>query len=210
MQGRQSLEPSYDNLSVQELVRMAVDGDQEAFWELYRRHSPLIFSRAYRLLGSREDAEDVLQNTFMIAWDKLAGGMHPDDFAAWLHGILRHTVWSAIRKRKNWEIFKEKVVHLGDFLHRTFVRVREPDAEDGHFVLSLLEQTVPQRVGSKIRPVAEYMFEFYEKSGDFPSVRDIEELFAMGHGTAQRWRQQVLEVCQQVASAHGFTLEDQV
>jgi len=186
---------------------MAIGGDQEAFRELYRRYGPLLFGRAYRSLNDRHDAEDAVQDTFMVAWEKMAGLRHPDRFPSWLQGILENKIKEAIRKRKRQKIFQEKVVHLGDLSHKDIGKVPEQGEEDWHFIFVLLEKTVPKLVGKKIKVVAKFMFESYRKSEEFPSVRSIEGMFNLSHGTAQRWRERVVEKCQQIASAHGFSLD---
>jgi len=205
--GSNRLESSYGKFSDEEMVRMATGGDQEAFWEVYRRYGPLLFGRAYRSLNDQHDAEDVVQDTFMVAWENLARLRHPDRFPGWLQGILGHKIKKVIRKRKKQKFFREKVVHLGDLSHKDIGKVPEQGKEDWYFIFVLLEKTVPKLVGKKIKVVAKFMFDSYRKSEEFPSVRSIEGKFNLSHGTAQRWRERVVEKCQQIASAHGFSLD---
>jgi DNA-directed RNA polymerase specialized sigma24 family protein len=47
-------------------------GDVEAFGELYAQYQPLIFRFAYRMLGNREDADDIGQETFVRAYQAVA------------------------------------------------------------------------------------------------------------------------------------------
>lgn len=201
------MELPYSKFSDEELVMMAIGGDMEPFRELYRRYSPFLFSRANHLLNDRYDAEDVVQDTFMVAWENLARLRHPDMFSGWLQGILGHKIKEIFRKRKKQKIFQEKVVHLGDFSHKEIEKVPEQGEEDWHFIFAILEKTVPKLVGRKIKAVAKFMFESYRKSEEFPSVRTIEGTFDLSHGTAQRCRERVIEKCRQIASAHGFTLD---
>ncbi len=201
------MEPSYSDFSDEELVRIAVGGDQEAFREVYRRYSPLLFGRACRLLANLHDAENVVQDTFMVAWENLVRLRRPDRFPGWLQGILGHKIKEVVRRRKKQEIFQKNLVHLADVLHRQYGKVPEPGEEDWHFIFVVLERTVPKLVGRKVKAVARFMFEFYRKSDEFPSVRSIEGTFDLSHGTAQRRRERVIEKCQQIASAHGFSLD---
>ena len=53
-------------------MRQIVAGDEEAFREFYRRHSPLAMALCLRILGDRADAEDVLADVFCELWEKSA------------------------------------------------------------------------------------------------------------------------------------------
>ncbi len=54
-----------------ELVRRLVDGDKPALSQLYKRLGPTAFALALRLLGSWREAEDVLHDVFIEAWQKV-------------------------------------------------------------------------------------------------------------------------------------------
>lgn len=81
-----------DTESAELAVRLA-GGDREALAEIYRRWSPLVHTIALRALGTREDAEDVVQQVFVAAWRGRAT-LRPDrgSPAAWLVGITKHRV----------------------------------------------------------------------------------------------------------------------
>lgn len=76
-----------------ELAARLSGGDREALAEMYRRWSPLVHTIALRALGTREDAEDVVQQVFVAAWRGRAT-LRPDrgSPAAWLVGITKHRV----------------------------------------------------------------------------------------------------------------------
>lgn len=50
------------------LLRDVANGDRAAFQSLYERHATVLFSLALKILGTRVDAEDVLQETFLQVW----------------------------------------------------------------------------------------------------------------------------------------------
>ncbi len=76
-----------------ELAARLAGGDREALAEMYRRWSPLVHTIALRALGTREDAEDVVQQVFVAAWRGRAT-LRPErgSPAAWLVGITKHRV----------------------------------------------------------------------------------------------------------------------
>lgn len=75
-------------MSDDELVRAALGGDPGAFARLVDRHYDRCARYAYRMLGTREDAEDAVQETFLRAHRALARYEARDTFGAWVTHIL--------------------------------------------------------------------------------------------------------------------------
>ena len=69
------------------LVRRAQRGDRLAFERLVDRHQHRLFTLAARTLGSREDAEDAVQDAFVRAWRGLGGFRGGSLFSTWLYRI---------------------------------------------------------------------------------------------------------------------------
>lgn len=76
------------DLSDAELIRAVLDGRTEAYAELVRRHRDAQFRYALRMLGDRDDADDVLQSAFVRAFRSLASCRDPEHFGAWLRRIV--------------------------------------------------------------------------------------------------------------------------
>jgi RNA polymerase sigma-70 factor (ECF subfamily) len=72
-----------------ELVRQVLQGNMGAFAELVRRHAARIAAVCRARVVHREDVEDLVQETFFRALDRLADLREPECFAAWLCGIAR-------------------------------------------------------------------------------------------------------------------------
>jgi RNA polymerase sigma-70 factor (ECF subfamily) len=68
-------------------VAKARGGDEDAFRVLVERHSRSVFRLAYRMTGSAEDAEDVVQETFVRAYRQLGRFEERSNFATWLYRI---------------------------------------------------------------------------------------------------------------------------
>ena len=58
----------YPLLADEDLISLVGDGDAEAFATLYDRHSRAAYSLAYRMMGERQAAEDLLQDAFLKVW----------------------------------------------------------------------------------------------------------------------------------------------
>jgi RNA polymerase sigma-70 factor (ECF subfamily) len=89
-------------MSDAELVRRARDGDPTAFEALVDRHYGDCLRYAFRMLGDRADAEEVVQDTFVRAYRSLRRYRERDQFRAWLLRILINRCRSraaALRRR---------------------------------------------------------------------------------------------------------------
>jgi RNA polymerase sigma-70 factor (ECF subfamily) len=71
-----------------DLVRRALAGDTGAYAGLVTRYRDRLARYAVHMLGSREDAEEALQDAFVRGYRALARCDDPERFGPWLHGIL--------------------------------------------------------------------------------------------------------------------------
>ncbi len=72
----------------QELVKQLQEGDRNAFDQLYLLYSPQAYRTAYFLTGSRADAEDVVQETFVQVWLFIRQLKDSSGFRSWFYRIL--------------------------------------------------------------------------------------------------------------------------
>lgn len=82
------------------LVKKAKSGDFRAFEELVSRNEGRIYSIAYRMLGNKDDAKDILQETFMKAFKKLPDFKEESSFSTWITRIALNEVFMKLRKEK--------------------------------------------------------------------------------------------------------------
>jgi RNA polymerase sigma-70 factor (ECF subfamily) len=73
-----------------DLVDRSRRGDREAFEALYRRHRDWVVSLAFRFCGNREDALDVLQETFLYVFRKLPRLELTSRFTTFLYPAVKH------------------------------------------------------------------------------------------------------------------------
>jgi RNA polymerase sigma-70 factor (ECF subfamily) len=74
-------------------------GDHEAFRHLVERHSRGVFRLAYRLTGHEQDAEDVVQETFLRAFRQIRRFEARSSFATWLYRITVNCSHDLLRQR---------------------------------------------------------------------------------------------------------------
>jgi RNA polymerase sigma-70 factor (TIGR02960 family) len=79
------------------MLGRARSGDEEAFRQLVDPHRRELQLHCYRILGSLQDAEDLLQETLLAAWRGLPGLQQPESLRAWLYRIATNRCMNALR-----------------------------------------------------------------------------------------------------------------
>jgi RNA polymerase sigma-70 factor (ECF subfamily) len=83
-----------------ELAARCRAGDADAFEELYRQHARRLFSLVVRMIGSPDDAEDLLQEVFLQAHRKLAGFRGESTLGTWLYRLTTNHCLDHLRGRQ--------------------------------------------------------------------------------------------------------------
>ena len=83
-----------------ERIERILRGDSTAFRELVNRHKDYAFTLAYRILNSREDAEEAAQDAFVRAYNGLAAFNREAKFTTWLYRIVVNCALTVQQRRK--------------------------------------------------------------------------------------------------------------
>jgi len=98
--GKRAVASSCDGAADEELVAAAKKGDQLAFESLAKRHQRRIFAVAFRYTRVREDAEDIVQETFQKAFVHLQKFEGKSSFSTWLTRIAINEALMSLRRRR--------------------------------------------------------------------------------------------------------------
>ena len=82
------------------LIAECLQGRSAAFGELVRRYQDRLYNTAYRLTGNAEDAQDVVQEAFLSAYQSLGSFKGDSLFFTWLYRIAVNTAISLKRKQR--------------------------------------------------------------------------------------------------------------
>src|SRR4026208_339013 len=82
------------------VLARARQGDSEAFRALVERHGRSVFRLAYRMTGNEQDAEDVVQESFLRAYKQLGRFESRANFGTWLYRIVAHCSLDLMRSRQ--------------------------------------------------------------------------------------------------------------
>jgi RNA polymerase sigma-70 factor (ECF subfamily) len=105
------------------VVAQVLAGDRDAFRVLVERHSRSIFRVVYRMTGNQQDAEELVQETFLRAYKSLARFELRSSFTTWLYRIAVNRTLDFLTARKTQMNSKE-----------TYQITDNPDAEEGNQV----------------------------------------------------------------------------
>lgn len=81
-------------------VARAQQGDRAAFTTLVRRYQNPVYRFIVRMVGSHDEALELAQDTFVRAWQALAGWQPEAEFRTWLFRIASNAATDALRRRK--------------------------------------------------------------------------------------------------------------
>jgi len=88
-------------------VERTLAGEREAYRVLVERHSAYVYRVAYRMMGNSHDAEEVVQEAFLRAYQKLRQFAGNANFGTWVYRIAANYAIDRLRQKKNEESRRE-------------------------------------------------------------------------------------------------------
>ncbi len=110
----------------QMLIERVKAGDHRAFELMFDRYVSRVYRQSLRLTGNEADAEDVVQEVFLLAYRKAKTFQGRSEFSTWLHRLTINASLTKLRQRK-----REKEVFLDDCLPHF--------SEDGHHLIPVVD-----------------------------------------------------------------------
>ncbi len=153
------------------LIENYFEGDTQALTFLIECNLKLIYRYAFRMTRSKEDAEDITQETFVKLWRNIEKFDLDKNFRTWLLGIAHNTAIDHLRKRKvfvfsdfdmneEWGGFADTVADVAPLPPELFER-----AEKKNLLDAALGQLSPQ--------AREVLMLYYEEDLTFAEIGDI-------------------------------------
>ena len=104
-----------DQNITRQLVQKCRQGDIKAQFSLYKNYSKSMYNIAIRLTNNKMDAEDILQESFITAFEKLPDLQDDHAFGSWLKRIVVNNCVSFLRKSKVYFEDMSERIHADDF-----------------------------------------------------------------------------------------------
>jgi RNA polymerase sigma-70 factor (ECF subfamily) len=131
------------DLSTDALVALARAGAADAFGELVRRNELGLYNFLLRRVGSREDALELAQESFLRAWQKLSTYDTRWSFSTWLYAVGRSVAANHARRSSLPRAEIEVEAHAS-------ARAAESEGQDGAWLWALAERTLSREQHSAL------------------------------------------------------------
>lgn len=82
----------------EDVIVQAAEGDLKAFEAIYREHAGFVYNVAFRILGNKEDAEEIVQEVFLTVHDQLKGFRRESSFRTWVYRITANAALNLAKK----------------------------------------------------------------------------------------------------------------
>jgi RNA polymerase sigma-70 factor (ECF subfamily) len=87
----------------QDVISAVLEGDTEAYGMLVQKYQKPIYNAAYRMTGSRQDALDICQDTFLKAFEELHRFQAGRRFFPWIYTMVMNRSKNHLRRNKQWK-----------------------------------------------------------------------------------------------------------
>ena len=153
-----------------ELITAVLKGDTASFEPLVQKYSPRIFATARRYARHESEVEDIVQQVWLKAFEKLSSFRGDAPFEHWLMRVAVRTCYDALRvhQRNREKPFSELTAPEEDWLERF---VSQPDDADEHAEAA---RQLVERVLEQLSPPARLIITLQEIEGR--SVKEVSKL----------------------------------
>ena len=127
------------------IIRKCKAGDQNAFETLVDAHADRAFRVAFRILNDEMEAEDVVQEAFIRAWEKMGDFRENASFSAWIHKIAANLSLDILRSGR-----KRRTQGLGDgAIEQMLSSLADPERELDRRETAMLISALADRLSPK-------------------------------------------------------------
>ncbi len=129
------------------LAKLARKGDRSAFGELVDLYKDKIFHLAYRMLGNKQEAEDVMQDTFLRVYKNLDKYDANQKFSTWIYRIATNLCIDRLRKRK-WNFSLDAEISDAEGLDWYSMLQSEEPGPEKQILLSETQRQIRSAIGA--------------------------------------------------------------
>lgn len=158
------------NIEEKGLIQQCRKGNSKAQFELYQRYYKAMYNIALRILSDTAEAEDVMQEAFLTAFDKIDTFSGEVSFGGWVKRIVANRSLDVLRKRK---------MHLEEIDERaTSITDDKEDVENTRDRVAIIKRVVAGMSETHRVFITMHLFEGYPHD-------EIAEILNMQHGAVR-------------------------
>jgi RNA polymerase sigma factor (sigma-70 family) len=146
-----------------EIINQCIGGDVESFEHLVNRYKKLVFNTAYRMMGNREEAEDVTQEAFIRIYNSLSRYNPEFKFSTWALKITTNLCLDYLRKRKGETLPIDEQFNICD---------DEPNPEE-QYVRKENQRMVLEAINKLPEKYKEFIILFHNRNLSYQEIMDI-------------------------------------
>jgi len=151
-----------------DLVVECKRGSKKACFELYRLYSKAMLNIAFRIVGSVDEAEDVLQEAFLDAFSRIKNFRQETTFGLWLKQIVVHRSINLLRKRKL------ELIELDDEHTNNITEEESEDDEEIQYKVAQVKDAMKELPDGYRVVLSLYLLEGYDHE-EIGEILDISE-----------------------------------
>jgi len=161
-----------------EIINRCIKGDAQAQFLLYKQYSKAMYNIAIRFLNNKMDAEDILQESFVTAFEKLASLADPASFGSWLKRIVINNCITYIRRSNI--VFEDLENHINE-------EISEENDEDLNIDPALVHKAIKELPDGGRTILVLHALEGYKH-------REIAEMLSVSESTSKSQYKRALEL----------------
>jgi RNA polymerase sigma-70 factor (ECF subfamily) len=132
-----------DKHAINNLICLSRQNDRNAFRAIVEGYQSMVYSLAFRILCNREDAKDIVQETFLRIWLNLSKFNMQQKFSTWTYKIAVNLCMDKLKRTKN--IYCEDCGVLADFISSDNIEEALVNSELATIILMLTEKLSPKQ-----------------------------------------------------------------
>lgn len=146
-----------------EIINLCIGGNVEAFEQLVERYKKLVFNTAYRMMGNREEAEDITQEAFIRIYNSLSRYNSQFKFSTWALKITSNLCLDNLRKRKGESLPIDEQFNICD---------DKPTPEE-QYIRKEKQRQVLEAVNKLPEKYKEFIILFHNRNLSYQEIMDI-------------------------------------
>ncbi|MCD0486988.1 RNA polymerase sigma-70 factor [Pedobacter sp. MC2016-14] len=161
----------YHEYTDHQLTHLLVKDDEKAFTQVFKRYNSLLYAHAYKKLGSREEAKDIVQEIFAVLWSKRLELNVTTSLSGYLFTAVRNRIFDFIAHQ---DVATRYIDSLQDFLNHG-------EAITDHLIREKQIREIIEKEISLLPPKMRVVFELSRKN--YMSHKEIAENLGISEQT---------------------------